>query len=151
MAVIETMNRRTLCNLLDLFESDGLAVTAFRREPPRDLPTEEPSRFAFLTCSITQSGHFFFGLAGRTTEKLSDEETLYVPCILHDLGLTEQFRGDPPVEIHGVESAKKFSSEQGYSRDRTETAGTELPFTPRHRRIQRLEIALVGQGAGADV
>lgn len=94
---------------------------------------------------------FLFGLAGRTTEKLSDEETLYVPCILHDLGITEQFRGDPPVEIHGVESTKKFSSEQGYSRDRTETAGTELPSTPRHRRIQRLEIALVGQGAGADV
>src|SRR5580700_9038471 len=77
MAVIETMNRRTLCNLLDLFESDGLAVTAFRREPSRDLPTEEPSRFAFLTCSITQSGHFFLAWQGEL-QKSSPTKRLFM-------------------------------------------------------------------------
>jgi len=96
---------------------------------------------------------FLFGsLMGKATGKRFDEETLYLACILHDLGLTDQFAGDLPFEIQGAETAKKFLSQQGYPEDRTETVWDGIAM---HclaiGEYKRPEIALVGQGAGADV
>jgi hypothetical protein len=40
-------------------------------------------------------------LTGRVRGMKFDEELLYLACILHDLGLTERFSGEPPFEIQG--------------------------------------------------
>lgn len=94
----------------------------------------------------------FAALTGKALQRNYDEELLYLACILHDLGLTERFAGDLPFEIQGAQAAKHFLAEQNYSEDRAEivwdgiamhclTIGT----------FKRPEIALVGEGAGADV
>jgi hypothetical protein len=96
---------------------------------------------------------FLFGsLVGKATGKRFDEEVLYLACILHDLGLTERFAGDLPFEIQGAEAARKFLGEQDYNKDQTETVWDGIAM---HcltiGGYKRPEIALVGEGAGADV
>jgi hypothetical protein len=96
---------------------------------------------------------FLFGsLVGRARGQSFDEELLYLACILHDLGLTEQFEGNLPFEIQGAESAKHFLEEHSYTREK---AGVVWDGIAMHASIighyKQPEIALVGEGAGADV
>jgi len=91
-------------------------------------------------------------LVGRARGQSFDEEVLYLACILHDLGLTERFEGDLPFEIQGAEAAKRFLGERGYA---TERAGIVWDGIAMHASLighfKQPEIALVGEGAGADV
>ena len=96
---------------------------------------------------------FLFGsLIGRARGQSFDEELLYLACILHDLGLTEHFEGDLPFEIQGAESAKHFLEECAYGKEK---AGIVWDGIAMHASIighyKQPEIALVGEGAGADV
>jgi hypothetical protein len=96
---------------------------------------------------------FLFGsLVGRARGQSFDEELLYLACILHDLGLTEQFEGDLPFEIQGAEAARHFLDAHTYSKDRTAIVWDGIAM---HATLigqyKRAEIALVGEGAGADV
>ena len=58
--------------------------------------------------------YIFGSLIGRTHGHRFDEETLYLACIFHDLGLTERFEGNLPFEIQGAEAARGFSRLMGY-------------------------------------
>jgi hypothetical protein len=96
---------------------------------------------------------FFLGsLTGRALGQRFDEEVLFLACILHDLGLTEPFQGDLPFEIQGAEAAKHFLEESAYTTEGTETVWDGIAM---HASVigqfKRPEIALVGEGAGADV
>jgi hypothetical protein len=96
---------------------------------------------------------FLFGsLVGKALGKPFDEELLYLACISHDFGLTEKFAGDLPFEIQGAEAARRFLKEQGYADDRIEIVWDGIAM---HclaiGGYKRPEIALVGEGAGADV
>jgi hypothetical protein len=96
---------------------------------------------------------FIFGaLVGRARKQAFDEELLYLACILHDLGLTEKFQGDLPFEIQGAQAAKHLLKEQGYAEDRTAVVWDGIAM---HASVigqfKQPEIALVGEGAGADV
>jgi hypothetical protein len=96
---------------------------------------------------------FLFGsLVGRALGKPFDEEIFYLACILHDLGLTDKFAGDLPFEIQGAEAARRFLDEQSYAKDHTEIVWDGIAMHCLSiGGYKRPEIALVGEGAGADV
>jgi HD domain len=94
----------------------------------------------------------FASLVGRARGQPFDEELLYLACILHDLGLTEQFEGDLPFEIQGAEAAKRFLEKHAYAKDRAAIVWDGIAMHPLFiGRFKQPEIALVGEGAGADV
>jgi hypothetical protein len=96
---------------------------------------------------------FLFGsLVGRALGHKFDEEILYLACILHDLGLTERFQGESPFEIQGAEAARHFLGEQNYPKEKLGIVwdGIAMHASPIGR-FKPPEIALVGEGAGADV
>jgi len=91
-------------------------------------------------------------LVGRALGQKFDEELLYLACILHDLGLTERFEGDLPFEIQGAEAAKHFLEEHAYARERSTIVWDGIAMhASRIGQFKQPEIALVGEGAGADV
>jgi hypothetical protein len=94
----------------------------------------------------------FASLVGKARAQKFDEEVLYLACILHDLGLTERFEGDPPFEIQGAESARHFLEERAYLKEKIGLVwdGIAMHASPIGQ-YKQPEIALVGQGAGADV
>jgi hypothetical protein len=96
--------------------------------------------------------YLFGSLAGRARGQKFDEELLYLACILHDLGLTERFSGDLPFELQGAEAAKRFLDEQSYAKDKTAIVWDGIAMHAlRIGQFKQPEIALVGEGAGADV
>lgn len=114
-----------------------------------ELSRSSSPTFLFNHCMRT----FLFGsLAGKAAGKRFDEETFYVACILHDLGLTDMFMGDLPFEIQGAEAAKKFLLGKGMDPDRASTVWDGIAMhVLAIGRFRLPEIALVGAGAGADV
>jgi hypothetical protein len=96
--------------------------------------------------------YLFGSLAGRARGQKFDEELLYIACILHDLGLTERFSGDLPFELQGAEAAKRFLNEQSYAEEKTAIVWDGIAMHAlRIGQFKQPEIALVGEGAGADV
>jgi 5'-deoxynucleotidase YfbR-like HD superfamily hydrolase len=94
----------------------------------------------------------FASLIGRALGQKVDEEVLYLACILHDLGLTERFAGDPPFEIQGAEAAKHFLEEHAYATDKIGIVWDGIAMhASAIGQYKQPEIALVGEGAGADV
>jgi hypothetical protein len=96
---------------------------------------------------------FLFGsLLGRALGQKFDEEVLYLACLLHDLGLTDQFQGESPFEIQGAETAKKFLEEHRYDREKLALVWDGIAMhASAIGQFKPPEIALVGAGAGADV
>ena len=96
---------------------------------------------------------FLFGsLTGRALGQRFDEEVLFLACVLHDLGLTERFQGDLPFELQGAEAARHFLEENTYSKEGTETVWDGIAMhASAIGQFKKPEIALVGEGAGADV
>jgi hypothetical protein len=96
--------------------------------------------------------YLFSALIAKARQLRFDEELLYLACILHDLGLTERFMGDLPFEIQGAQAASRFLDERGFPK-----AGSALVWNAIAMHAspigayQQPEIALVGEGAGADV
>lgn len=50
-----------------------------------------------------------------------DDETLFLACVLHDLGVTSYGGGEQRFEVDGADAAARFLREQGYPQDRVET------------------------------
>jgi hypothetical protein len=50
-----------------------------------------------------------------------DDETLFLACMLHDLGVTEYGRGDQRFEVDGADAAAGFLRERGVDDDRVTT------------------------------
>ena len=94
----------------------------------------------------------FASLVGGALGQKFDEEVLYLGCILHDLGLTEKFQGESPFEIQGAETARRFLEEHGYAGEKLGVVwdGIAMHASPIGQ-FKQPEIALVGEGAGADV
>jgi hypothetical protein len=96
---------------------------------------------------------FLFGsLTGRALGQPFDDELLFLACALHDLGLSERFQGDLPFEIQGAEAAKHFLEKNAYPRQRIEIVWDGIAMhASAIGHFKQPEIALVGEGAGADV
>lgn len=105
--------------------------------------------FLFNHCMRT---YLFGSLVGKAMGRKFDEETLYIACILHDLGLTDSYMGDLPFEIQGAEAARKFLLGQGMSADRAEIVWDGIAM---HCHAicdyKRAEIALVGEGVDVEI
>jgi hypothetical protein len=96
---------------------------------------------------------FLFGaLVGRALGQKFDDEALYLASVLHDLGLTERFEGDLPFEIQGAEAAKHFLEEHAYAKEKIGIVWDGIAMhASAIGQYKQPEIALVGEGAGADV
>lgn len=97
---------------------------------------------------------FVFGsLAGRGQGLRYDEELFFLAAILHDLGLTTEFRSAERFEVSGADAAAAFLADQGVAPDRREIVWDAIAL---HTSIgiasrKRPEVALVHIGAGIDV
>jgi hypothetical protein len=96
--------------------------------------------------------YLFGSLVGRALGQKFDEEVLYLACMLHDLGLTERFEGDSPFEIQGAKAAKHFLEEHAFAKERIAIVWDRIAMHASPiGSYKQPEIALVGEGARADV
>src|ERR1700731_4193547 len=97
---------------------------------------------------------FVFGaLVGQAQKLRYDEELFFLASVLHDLGLTAEFRGAERFEVVGADAADAFLKDQGLNTERREIIWDAIAL---HTSIgiasrKRPEIALVHIGAGVDV
>src|ERR1700722_166449 len=97
---------------------------------------------------------FVFGaLVGQAQNLRYDEELFFLAAVLHDLGLTAEFRGAERFEVVGADAADAFLKDQGLNPERREIIWDAIAL---HTSIgiasrKRPEIALVHIGAGVDV
>jgi len=93
---------------------------------------------------------FLFGaLTGKASGLKVDHELLYIACILHDIGLTEQFVGDLPFEIQGAQAARRFLEAHGLAKDKSAIVWDGIAMhASAIGEFKQPEIALVGAGAG---
>jgi hypothetical protein len=97
---------------------------------------------------------FVFGaLVGQAQNLRYDEELLFLAAVLHDLGLTAEFRGAERFEVVGADAADAFLKDQGVNSERREIIWDAIAL---HTSVgiasrKRPEIALVHIGAGVDV
>jgi hypothetical protein len=114
-----------------------------------DLSRTSSPPYLFNHCMRT---YLFGSLVGKAVGHKFDEETLYIACMLHDLGLTDSYMGDLPFEIQGAEAAKKFLLGHGMNADRAEIVWDGIAM---HClaicQYKRPEIAMVGEGVGVEI
>lgn len=96
--------------------------------------------------------YIFGSLVGVAHGHRFDEETLYLACVLHDLGLTSRFEGDLPFEIQGAEAARRFLNSEGVPQHTLDLVWDGIALHPSAvSDFKAPEVALVSAGAGADV
>jgi len=97
---------------------------------------------------------FVFGsLVGKEQGLRYDEELFFLGAVLHDLGLTAEFRSNERFEVAGADAAASFLHEEGVTPERREIVWDAIAL---HTSVgiasrKRPEIALVHIGAGVDV
>jgi hypothetical protein len=97
---------------------------------------------------------FVFGALVAQAQKLRyDGELFFLAAVLHDLGLTAEFRGAERFEVVGADAADVFLKDQGVASERREIIWDAIAL---HTSVgiatrKRPEIALVHIGAGMDV
>ncbi len=97
---------------------------------------------------------FVFGaLVGQKQGLRYDEELVFLGAVLHDLGLTPEFRSAERFEVSGADAADAFLKAEGVEAERRGIIWDAIAL---HTSIaiasrKRPEIALVHIGAGVDV
>jgi len=97
---------------------------------------------------------FVFGsLVGKAQGLRYDEELFFLGAVLHDLGLTAEFRSTDRFEVVGADAADKFLKGEGVSAEHREIVwdAIALHTSSGIASRKRPEIALVHIGAGIDV
>jgi hypothetical protein len=82
-----------------------------------------------------------------------DEEMIFIAATLHDVGLTSRYATpDRPFEMDGADAAKGFLVSHGVTEARAELVWNAIALhTSMLAEHQAPQVALVGDGAGADV
>jgi hypothetical protein len=82
-----------------------------------------------------------------------DDELLFLGCVLHDVGLTEQGDGDLRFEVDGADLAVGFLLEQGYPQPRAQVVwdAIALHTSPQIADRNGPEVALARQGIAVDI
>ncbi|MBG0822632.1 HD domain-containing protein [Planomonospora sp. ID91781] len=82
-----------------------------------------------------------------------DDELLFLGCVLHDVGLSDEGNGGRRFELDGADLAAGFLREQGVASDRVEVVwdAVALHLCYDIALRKRPEIALVTAGAGFDL
>ena len=98
--------------------------------------------------------YFFGAMLLRHSKVDHDQETFFLACALHDLGLTDRFTGPTErFELDGADAAERFLRDQGVAASRIETVwdAIALHTSPTIAARKKPEIAGVAAGAGVDV
>src|SRR5277367_3748025 len=90
---------------------------------------------------------------GKAQSLRYDEKLFFLASVLHDLGLTAEFRGAERFEVVGADAADAFLKDHGLDTERREIIWEAIAL---HTSVgiasrKRPEIALVHIGAGVDV
>jgi hypothetical protein len=83
----------------------------------------------------------------------TDDELLFLTCVLHDLGATEYANTDQRFEVDGADAAARFLTEHGVDAARIETAWTAIALHTSVGLAHRFgALAAVAQmGIGTDI
>lgn len=130
------------------FPETELAIEAFR------LAEDTEQEFIFhhsLRAYIY--GKVAAGLRGLKPGRDYDDELLFVCCVLHDLGLTEQGNGDQRFEVDGADVAADWLRARGIDEKRVEVVWDAIALHTTEGIAQRkgAEIALTQAGTGTDM
>lgn len=93
-------------------------------------------------------------LAAKQRKIDVDHELLYIACMFHDLGLTEQYCScDKRFEVDGADAAATFMKDHGFSQSDIDKVWTAIALhtTPGIPEFMAAEIALVTAGVEMDV
>ena len=96
---------------------------------------------------------YIFGAAwGARTNRVFDEETLYLASVLHDLGLVDPYIKDARFEVDGADAARSFLTERSYPKDKADLIWEAIAM---HSTLEipdrmRAEVALVHNGVFMD-
>ncbi len=97
---------------------------------------------------------YFFGVAvGRHLKLRPDLELLFLSCIMHDLGVTEEYDSDGSFELNGARVAHDFLVQHDIAGDKAALVHESIAL---HSSVgiadkREPEIALLHYGAGVDV
>ena len=82
-----------------------------------------------------------------------DDELLFLGCVLHDIGLSEQSNGDQRFEVDGADTAAAFLRERGVDERRVEIAwdAIALHTSPGIANRKATEVALSQAGVATDI
>ncbi|WP_228817516.1 HD domain-containing protein [Nocardia transvalensis] len=106
---------------------------------------------------------YLFGLAVARGHGLRpgvdyDDETMFLICALHDIGLSDRANGNQRFEMDGADYAATFLEERGVTDDRVDIVWdaiaahtTGLSGSPVYRRRRPAEIWIAVDGIGIDV
>jgi hypothetical protein len=89
---------------------------------------------------------------GQLQSTPHDAEVVAVACLLHDLGLTNDFTGPRRFEIEGAEAARVFAREQGLDDHRAQLIWERVALnsTPSIGLHKEAEVALCTAGIGVE-
>ncbi|WP_299404811.1 phosphohydrolase [uncultured Roseobacter sp.] len=106
----------------------------------------------FLFNHVMRTFAFGHSVGAKGSAKY-DAEMLFLGCMLHDLGLVQQFIKDDRFEIDGADAAADFLSRKGYPDRKIAVIWDAIALHTTLSVPQRKqpEIALVQFGAGIDV
>ncbi|MEV7238167.1 nuclear transport factor 2 family protein [Streptomyces sp. NPDC051020] len=82
-----------------------------------------------------------------------DDELLFVSCVLHDIGLSEEGNGDQRFEVDGADTAAAFLRERGVEKRRIAIAWDAIALHTSDGIAARkgTEVALAQAGIGTDI
>lgn len=108
----------------------------------------EPSLFNHCARS-----YCFAALMAKNKQWQVDHEVMLLASILHDLGLTERFRGPHRFEAQGADAAHAFLIQHGLDETRATMVSNAILMHASSfiAERQQREIALVSMGVGTDV
>lgn len=118
-------------------------TTQFIRDSESDLLFNHSSRV-----------YYWAALAARQREIEVDHELLYVGCMFHDIGLTQEHCScDKRFEVDGANAAKAFMESYGVTKEDVDKVWTAIALhtTPGIPEFMAAEIALVTTGVEMDV
>lgn len=97
-------------------------------------------------------GRLLGGQQGIHPVRDYDDELLFLGCVLHDSGLSEEGNGESRFDLDGADLAARFLTEQGLAEDRVEVVWDAIALHLSDVAARkRPEIALVNAGAGFDL
>jgi hypothetical protein len=132
------------------------------------LPTTRLARRAHTLVTTTQMpflcnhslrSFLFARAAARRSSEDYDAELVFLICVLHDMGLTEEGNTDQRFEVAGADLAARFLEEHGVTDRRVDTVweaialhtSPHLHESPVFRRRRPAEIGIAQTGIGIDV
>ena len=108
---------------------------------------------AFVFAHSVRSYLYARELAGRWPVDDYDDELLFLSCVLHDVGLTEQGNGEQRFEVDGADLAARFLREHGAEERRARTVWEAVALHTADGIAGRMgpEVALTQVGILADI